>query len=74
MECVYLRPSFERPLLMTKFGLFGMDNIMCSSHRTQKTIYNEMYTGDWWWSIQVCLVTIRSWCHVVSKSGSVFSR
>ena len=37
MEHVYLRPSFERPLLMTKFGLFGMDDIMCSGHGTQKT-------------------------------------
>ena len=35
--CIYLRQSFERPLLMTKFGLFGMDDITCSGRGTQKT-------------------------------------
>ena len=37
MERVYLRQSFERPLLMTNFGLFGMDDITCSGRGTQKT-------------------------------------
>jgi len=38
MERVYLRQSFERPLLMTNFGLFGMDDITCSGRGTQKTV------------------------------------
>jgi len=33
MEHIYLRQHFERPLLMTKFRLFGMDDIMCSGSK-----------------------------------------
>jgi len=36
-ERVYLRQAFERPLLMTKLGLFGIDDITCSGMRNSET-------------------------------------
>ncbi len=47
MEHVYLRQRFERPLLMTHFGLFGMDDITCSGRGTQKTLSMHSRACQW---------------------------
>ena len=28
---------------------------MWSSRRRKSRLYNEMWTGDWWWETQVCI-------------------
>jgi hypothetical protein len=50
LECIrslYGDPEFAQHLV------FAPERHYTSDERTSR-IYNEMYTGDWWWSVQVC--------------------
>jgi hypothetical protein len=49
LECIraiYGDPEFARDLI------FAPERHYVDHERTQR-VYNEMHTGDWWWSIQV---------------------
>jgi len=49
MECIqslYGDPEFAQDLV------FSPEQHYTSAERTH-CIYNEMYTGDWWWTVQV---------------------
>jgi len=50
MECIqslYSDPEFAQDLI------FAPERHYTSTERVHR-IYNEMHTGDWWWSVQVC--------------------
>lgn len=52
IECIrslFGDPQFARDLV------FAPERHYTSTERTSR-IYNEMYTGDWWWAVQVCNV------------------
>ena len=49
LECIhaiYGDPEFAQDLI------FAPERHYVDHQRTQR-VYNEMHTGDWWWSIQV---------------------
>jgi hypothetical protein len=49
LECIrslYGDPQFTQDLAFTPERHY-------TSHERTSRIYNEMYTGDWWWSVQV---------------------
>jgi Plavaka transposase len=52
VECIrslYSDPQFAQDLA------FAPERHYTSPDRTCR-IYNEMYTGDWWWTVQVCVL------------------
>ena len=51
LECIrslYGDPQFAQDLI------FAPEQHYTDHARTCR-IYNEMHTGDWWWSVQVCI-------------------
>ena len=38
---------------------FAPQKMWSSSERISR-LYNEMWTGDWWWKIQVCIYIFKS--------------
>ena len=46
IRALYGNPDFQHDLVFAPERHFTNDERICR-------IYNEMYTGDWWWSVQV---------------------
>jgi len=47
LQALYSDPAFKDDLI------FAPERHYTTEERTCR-IYNEMHTGDWWWSVQVC--------------------
>ena len=47
IRTLYGNPDFQHNLIFAPERHFTDEERMCR-------IYNEIYTGDWWWSVQVC--------------------
>jgi len=56
MECIrslFGDPSFAQELAIVPERHY-------TSHERTCRVYNEMYTGEWWWSVQVCVLGIQT--------------
>jgi hypothetical protein len=56
IQCIrslYGDPSFAQELTFVPERHY-------TSHERTCRVYNEMYTGDWWWSVQVCVLNIQT--------------
>ena len=47
IQALFGNPKFARELV------FAPERHYTDTERTCR-VYNEMHTGDWWWSVQVC--------------------
>ena len=46
LRALYSNPEFQHDLI------FSPERHFADKERTQR-VYNDMHTGDWWWSVQV---------------------
>ena len=55
IQCIrslYGDPSFAQELTFVLERHYTSRERMCQ-------VYNEMYMGDWWWSVQVCVLDVQ---------------